>query len=131
MNTCCMFKLNLLFQTQRTIRIYDLVKQQLVKKLMSNSAWISSMAVHPGKLSSHILPLAFANLALTGGDNLLVGCYDCKTHWFDLDLSTKPYLNLRLHSAAVRHVAFHPRYPLCVTASDDRSLIVCHARVYK
>ncbi|KAF4533301.1 hypothetical protein B566_EDAN004422 [Ephemera danica] len=80
--------------TQRTIRIYDLVKQQLVKKLMSNSAWISSMAVHPG------------------GDNLLVGCYDCKTFWYDLDLSTKPYLNLRLHSAAVRHVAFHQRYPL-------------------
>jgi len=36
------------FQTQRSIRIYDLVKQQLIKKLLSNSAWISSMAVHPG-----------------------------------------------------------------------------------
>ncbi|CAB3372940.1 Hypothetical predicted protein [Cloeon dipterum] len=36
--------------TQRSIRIYDLVKQQLVKKLMTGSAWISSMAVHPGKL---------------------------------------------------------------------------------
>ncbi|XP_059487702.1 ribosome biogenesis protein BOP1 homolog [Neocloeon triangulifer] len=98
--------------TQRTIRIYDLVKQQLIKKLLSNSAWISSMSVHPG------------------GDNLLVGCYDCKSIWFDLDLSVKPYLNLRLHSAAVRNVAFHPRYPLFATASDDCSLIVCHARVF-
>lgn len=104
---------SLILQTQRSIRIYNLIKQQLIKKLMSNSAWISSMAVHPG------------------GDNLLVGCYDCKSLWFDLDLSVKPYLNLRLHSAAVRHVAFHPRYPLFATASDDCSLIVCHARVFK
>nr|NVI69921.1 putative ribosome biogenesis protein BOP1 homolog [Cucujiformia] len=55
--------------TQRHVRIYDLVKQTLVKKLMTNSKWISTMAIHPG------------------GDNLLVGSYDRKVLWFDLDLS--------------------------------------------
>nr|NVI69896.1 putative ribosome biogenesis protein BOP1 homolog [Cucujiformia] len=55
--------------TQRHVRIYDLVKQTLVKKLLTNSKWISSMAIHPG------------------GDNLLVGTYDRKMLWFDLDLS--------------------------------------------
>nr|MBE5724373.1 putative ribosome biogenesis protein BOP1-like protein [Cucujiformia] len=54
--------------TQRHVRIYDLVKQNLVKKLMTNSKWISSMAIHPG------------------GDNLLVATYDRKVLWFDLDL---------------------------------------------
>nr|NVI69937.1 putative ribosome biogenesis protein BOP1 homolog [Cucujiformia] len=54
--------------TQRHVRIYDLVKQTLIKKLMTTSKWISTMAIHPG------------------GDNLLVGTYDRKLLWFDLDL---------------------------------------------
>ncbi|GJQ81341.1 hypothetical protein Trydic_g20553 [Trypoxylus dichotomus] len=98
--------------TQRHVRIYDLVKQQLVKKLMTNSKWISTMAIHPG------------------GDNLLVATYDRKVLWFDLDLSTKPYQTLRLHGTAVRGVAYHKRYPLFASGSDDRSLIVSHGMVY-
>ncbi|XP_026822167.1 ribosome biogenesis protein BOP1 homolog [Rhopalosiphum maidis] len=98
--------------TQKNIRIYDLVKQELFKKLMSYAKWISSMAIHPG------------------GDNLIVGTYDRKMLWFDLDLSTKPYKTLRLHSTAVRSVAFHKRYPLFASGSDDRALIVSHGMVY-
>jgi ribosome biogenesis protein ERB1 len=98
--------------TQRHVRIYDLVKQVLTKKLLTNSKWISTMSVHPG------------------GDNLLVGTYDRKMLWFDLDLSTKPYQTLRLHGAAVRGVAFHKRYPLFASGSDDKSLIVSHGMVY-
>ncbi|XP_051166682.1 ribosome biogenesis protein BOP1 homolog [Leptopilina boulardi] len=98
--------------TQRNVRIYDLVKQEMVKKLLSNSQWISSMAMHPG------------------GDNILVGTYDRKVIWFDLDLSTKPYQTLRLHGTGVRNVAFHKRYPLFASGADDRSLIVCHGMVY-
>nr|NVI69899.1 putative ribosome biogenesis protein BOP1 homolog [Cucujiformia] len=55
--------------TQRHIRIYDLVKQTMMKKLMTNCKWISTMSIHPG------------------GDNLLVGTYDRKVLWFDLDLT--------------------------------------------
>lgn len=99
--------------TQRHIRIYDLVKQELVKKLISNCKWISSMAIHPK------------------GDNLLVSSYDKKIMWFDLDLSTKPYQTLKLHQSAVRNVAYHLRYPLFASASDDRGVIVCHGMVYK
>ncbi|XP_006609484.1 ribosome biogenesis protein BOP1 homolog [Apis dorsata] len=98
--------------TQRNIRIYDLVKQEMIKKLLSNSQWISSMAIHPG------------------GDNILVGTYDRKMLWFDLDLSTKPYQTLRLHGTGVRSVIFHKRYPLFASGSDDRSLIVSHGMVY-
>ncbi|KAG8240227.1 hypothetical protein J437_LFUL004687 [Ladona fulva] len=99
--------------TQRNIRVYDLVKQELVKKLLSNSRWISSMAIHPG------------------GDNILVGTYDRKALWFDLDLSTTPYQTLRLHGTAIRAVAFHKRYPLFASGSDDRALIISHGMVYK
>lgn len=98
--------------TQRCVRIYDLAKQELLKKLLSNSRWISTMAVHPG------------------GDNLLVGTYDRKMLWFDLDLSTKPYQTLRLHGTAVRGVAFHRRYPLFASGADDRGLVVSHGMVY-
>ncbi|XP_054279082.1 ribosome biogenesis protein BOP1 homolog [Macrosteles quadrilineatus] len=99
--------------TQHNVRVYDVVKQEMVKKLYSNSRWISSMSIHPG------------------GDNLLVGTYDCKVLWFDLDLSTKPYKTLRLHSTAVRSVAYHRTYPLFASGSDDTSLIISHGMVYK
>lgn len=98
--------------TQRNVRIYDLVKQEIVKKLLSNCQWISTMAIHPG------------------GDNILVGTYDRKMLWFDLDLSTKPYQTLRLHGTGVRGVAFHKRYPLFASGADDRGLIVSHGMVY-
>lgn len=99
--------------TQRHIRVYDLVKQELLKKLFPSCKWISSMAIHPK------------------GDNLLVATYEKKMMWFDLDLSTRPYQQLKLHFSAIRNVAFHQRYPLFASASDDRSVIVSHGMVYK
>lgn len=98
--------------TQHNIRIYDLVKQELIKKLLTNSKWISGMSIHPK------------------GDNLLVSTYDKKMLWFDLDLSTKPYQTMRLHKNAVRSVAFHLRYPLFASGSDDQAVIVSHGMVY-
>uniref|UniRef100_A0A8D3DT86 Ribosome biogenesis protein BOP1 n=1 Tax=Scophthalmus maximus TaxID=52904 RepID=A0A8D3DT86_SCOMX len=98
--------------TQRSVRIYNLVKQEMTKKLQANSKWISSMAVHPG------------------GDHVICGSYDCRLSWFDLDLSTKPYKMLRHHKKAVRGAAYHRSYPLFASASDDGSVIVCHGTVY-
>jgi hypothetical protein len=40
---------------------------------MTGAKWISSMAIH------------------LGGDNLLLGTFDKKVQWFDLDLSSMPY----------------------------------------
>ncbi|XP_062490633.1 ribosome biogenesis protein BOP1 [Pezoporus occidentalis] len=98
--------------TQRYVRVYNLLKQELTKKLMSNCKWVSSMAIHPG------------------GDNIICGSYDSKLAWFDLDLSTRPYQLLRHHKRALRSVAFHKRYPLFASASDDGTVIVCHGMVY-
>jgi len=98
--------------TQRHIRIYDLTKQVLVKKLICPARWISSIALHPS------------------GDHLLIGSYDRKVCWYDLDMASTPYKTLKYHSKAVRAVHFHPRYPLFATGSDDGKVHIFHGTVY-
>ncbi|KAG5457948.1 MAG: NUC169 domain-containing protein [Olpidium bornovanus] len=82
--------------------------------LRNSDSWISSMDIHPS------------------GDHLLVGSYDRRGAWFDLDLSPRPYKTLMHHSAAVRSVAYASRsgYPLFATASDDGSVQVFHGQVF-
>ncbi len=63
--------------TKRYVRLYDLAGQKLVKTLQTGLKWISSMDIHPL------------------GDNLIVGSYDKKLAWFDMDLSAKPFKTLR------------------------------------
>ncbi|KAJ3379322.1 Ribosome biogenesis protein 1 [Entophlyctis sp. JEL0112] len=102
----------LLVATQRYVRLYNLVQQELVQKLHPNVKWISSMDVHPG------------------GDNVLIGSYDKRLCWFDVDLSSKPYKSLRYHKAAVRNTAYHKTLPLFASCSDDGTLNVFHGMVY-
>jgi len=103
---------HLFVATQRHVRIYDLVKQELTKKLQSGAKWISSISIHPG------------------GDNILIGTYDKKVQWYDLDLSSLPYQVLRYHTNAVRDVQFHRRYPLFASCGDDNNITVSHGMVY-
>ncbi|OWT41407.1 ribosome biogenesis protein ERB1 [Cryptococcus neoformans] len=98
--------------TQRYIRLYDLAAQKLIRTLQSGVKWISSMDVHPG------------------GDNLIIGSYDKKLAWFDMDLSAKPYKTLRYHNRALRSVAYHPTLPLFASASDDGTVHIFHCTVY-
>ncbi|KAL5508331.1 ERB1 [Sanghuangporus vaninii] len=98
--------------TQRYVRIYDLAAQKLLKALTPGLKWISSMDIHPT------------------GDHLIVGGYDRKLCWFDLELSNKPYKVLRYHTRAIRSLSFHPTYPLFASSSDDGTVQVFHARVY-
>jgi len=98
--------------TQRLIRSYDLAKQELLKILQPGARWISSFDVHPG------------------GDNLIVGSFDKRLLWMDMELSTRPYKTLRYHGKAIRSVKFHQGgYPLFADASDDGSLQVFHGKV--
>lgn len=97
--------------TQRMIRCYDLQKQELVKVIQPGARWISSMDIH------------------TGGDNLIVGSYDRRLLWHDLDLSNRPYKTMRFHSEAIRAVKYHRSLPLFADASDDGSLQIFHGKV--
>ena len=47
-----------------------------------------------------------------------------------MDLSTQPYQVLRYHTNAIRSVAYHLRYPLFASCSDDTSVVVSHGMVY-
>ena len=98
--------------TQRMIRSYDLSKQALIKIIQPGARWISSFDVHPG------------------GDNLIVGSYDKRLLWHDLELSVRPYKTLRYHQKAIRAVKFHQGgLPLFADASDDGSLQIFHGKV--
>lgn len=100
--------------TRQSIRLYDLQQQKLEKELKPGARWISSIDVHPL------------------GDNLLVGSYDRRLLWHDLDLSPTPYKTLRYHQKAIRSVRYHPnsgQYPLFADASDDGSVQIFHGKV--
>ncbi|KAJ1992393.1 Ribosome biogenesis protein erb1 [Coemansia spiralis] len=102
-----------LVTTQRYVRIYNLMQQMLIKTLQPGVKWISSVDVHPQ------------------GDNVIVGSYDKKLSWFDLDLSVKPYKSIRYHKQAIRQVQFSRRFPLFATVSDDGTIQVYHGMVYQ
>ena len=70
-------------------KVFHLIEQKLVKRLLSNCKWLSSLDIHPS------------------GDHVLVGSYDRRVVWFDLDLSSTPYKTLKFHEMAVRNVQFH------------------------
>ncbi|KAG0170402.1 Ribosome biogenesis protein erb1 [Apophysomyces sp. BC1034] len=98
--------------TQIYVRVYDLMRQELIKTLQTSVKWISSIDVHPG------------------GDNVIISSYDKKVCWFDMDLSARPYKSLRYHTKAVRQVAYHRRYPLFASASDDGTIQIFYGMVY-
>ncbi|KAL0365018.1 UNVERIFIED_CONTAM: Ribosome biogenesis protein BOP1 [Sesamum angustifolium] len=98
--------------TKKDVRVYDLLKQKLIKKLDAGVREISSIAIHPG------------------GDNAIVGSKDGKLCWFDMDLSSRPYRVLRCHPKDITGVAYHRSYPLFASCSDDCTAYVFHGMVY-
>ncbi|WCJ25466.1 hypothetical protein M5689_007350 [Euphorbia peplus] len=98
--------------TKKKVRVYDLVKKNLMKTLESGLREISSIAIHPQ------------------GDNVIVGSRDGKLCWFDMDLSTKPYKVLKGHPNDVNKVAFHSSFPLFASCSEDCTAYVFHGMVY-
>ncbi|KAI0134010.1 BOP1NT domain-containing protein [Xylariales sp. AK1849] len=98
--------------TQQFIRCYDLQKQELVKTLQPGAKWISNFDLH------------------SGGENVIVGSYDTRLLWHDLELSNRPFKTMRFHSRAVRAVRYHKGgLPLFADASDDGSVQIFHGKV--
>ena len=57
----------------------------MVTKYQAGAKWISSIAMHPK------------------GDNFILGTYDKKIIWFDMDMGgDQPYKNLKYHDKAIR-----------------------------
>lgn len=102
----------LLVGTQHQVRLYHLGRGVLVKRLQPGVKHIACLAVHPS------------------GDHVLVGAYDRRTVWIDLDLSARPYKVLRGHPLAVRSLSIHPTLPLFADGGDEGGVHVWHGRVY-
>ncbi|KNA05010.1 hypothetical protein SOVF_194350 isoform C [Spinacia oleracea] len=98
--------------TKKNVRVYDLLKEKLIKRLDTNLREVSCIAVHPG------------------GDNMIVGTREGKLCWFDMDLSSTPYKVLKAHSKDITNVAFHRSYPLFASCSEDGKAYVFHGMVY-
>lgn len=98
--------------TQQAVRVYNLAKQSLAKKLVTGGGVLTSFDVHPT------------------GDHVIVGSEDRRLAWYDLDLSPRPYRSLKYHAHAVRGTAFHRSYPLFASTSDDATVHVFHGMVY-
>ncbi|XP_042463099.1 ribosome biogenesis protein BOP1 homolog isoform X2 [Zingiber officinale] len=98
--------------TKNHVRVYDLLKQKLVKKLETGLREVSSIAIHPA------------------GDNVIVGSKEGKMCWFDMDLSSKPYRTLKTHPKDITNVTFHRLYPLFASSSEDCTAYVFHGTVY-
>ena len=98
--------------TQQHIKLFNLTESTLVKRLISGCKWLSSIDIHPN------------------GDHIIVGSYDRRVVWFDLDLSSAPYKTLKFHEKAVRSVQYHKRYPLFASSSDDGTVHIFHSTVY-
>ena len=101
--------------TQTTVFQYNLQKQSIVSKYRSGAKWISSISMHPK------------------GDNFILGTYDKKVLWFDMDMSGEtPYKSLKYHDKAIRKVSFHTnnKYPLFASASDDGAINIFYGMVY-
>jgi ribosome biogenesis protein ERB1 len=88
--------------SRTTVSHYSLTPPQLIRKLRPSVSYISSLDVHPL------------------GDHLLVGSYDKRVSWFDLNLGDRPYKTLRYHEKAVRDISYHKGgVKLFATAGDE------------
>lgn len=102
----------LFIATQTQVLVYHLLNEELVKKLTSGVKWISDFDVH------------------STGDHVIVGSYDTRVVWFDMEMSQQAFKTLRYHKEAVRGVNFHRHYPLMATCGDDGAVHVFHSKVY-
>ncbi|RCN45632.1 BOP1NT domain protein [Ancylostoma caninum] len=98
--------------TKIHVRVYDLGRCQLVKKCITGIKHIGAM------------------IPDVQGENLFVGGLDRKFVWLDLQLSNKPWKNFKHHNSAIRGLAYHKRYPLLATVSDDGTAMVYYARIH-
>ena len=51
-----------MLQTKIAVRRYNLLKQELTKKLFTNCRWVSSFAVHPRGVLCHIITVLIVSM---------------------------------------------------------------------
>lgn len=57
------------------------------------------------------------------GDHLIIGSYDKRVAWFDLNLGDRPYKTLRYHTRAVRDVSYHKGGVKVFASAGDEGVV--------
>jgi len=98
--------------TNSNIFIYNLQKQEMVRKFVSNLNTISNISIHKN------------------GEDLIAGSKDGKVAWFQIELSEKPYKIMDYHNDKIKVVGFHNNYPLFYSASKSGKILIYHCTIY-
>lgn len=97
--------------TNTNIFIYNLQKQEMVRKFISNLGTITHISIHKN------------------GSDLIAGAKDGKVAWFQLELSDKPFKLMDYHQDKIKSVGYHKEFPLFFSCSRNGKLLVYYGKV--
>ena len=97
--------------TNSNLFVYNLQKQELIKKFISNLNTIHRICLHKN------------------GKDLIAGDKSGKVAWFQLEFSTKPFKLMDYHQDKIKSVDFNANYPLFLSCSGNGKLLVYHGKV--
>lgn len=96
--------------TDMSLRIYDLSKQKLAKKLRLSAKHPSYLTLHPS------------------GDHIVVAHLDGSLLWYDLNGSDRPHRKLQ-QGSAIRASVFSNRFNLLASCTDAGFINIMHASI--
>jgi ribosome biogenesis protein ERB1 len=98
--------------TNSNIFIYNLQKQELIKKCFSNLNTINKISLHKN------------------GADLIAGDKSGKVAWFQLELSQKPFKLMDYHQDKIKAIDYNNNFPLFLSCSRNGKLLVYYGKVY-
>ena len=99
--------------TNSNIFIYNLQKQEMIRKFVSNLNTITHISIHKN------------------GEDLIAGSKDGKVAWFQIELNEKPFKTMEYHTDKIKAVGFHNTYPLFQSGSKSGKLLIYHATTFE
>ena len=97
--------------TNSNIFVYNLQKQELIRKFISNLNTINKISIHKN------------------GNDLIAGDKSGKVAWFQLELSSKPFKLMDYHQDKIKAVEFNNNFPLFLSCSRNGKLVVYYGKV--
>ena len=97
--------------TNSNIFVYNLQKQELSRKFISNLNTINRICIHKN------------------GNDLIAGDKSGKVAWFQLELSSKPFKLMDYHQDKIKSVEFNNNFPLFLSCSRNGKLVVYYGKV--
>ena len=97
--------------TNSNIFIYNLQKQELIRKFISNLNTISRISLHKN------------------GNDLIAGDKSGKVAWFQLELSSKPFKLMDYHQDKIKSAEFNDNFDIFFSCSRNGKLVVYYGKV--